>query len=66
MDDGVGNNADVDDDNDGVIDFTELQFIAIMQPTIFLLVNYYRIKTILKLWKIEVVDYPKSAHFREG
>ena len=30
--DGVGNNADVDDDNDGVNDFTELQFIAIMQP----------------------------------
>ena len=31
-DDGVGNNADVDDDNDGVNDFTELQFIAILQP----------------------------------
>ncbi|MDA9679423.1 gliding motility-associated C-terminal domain-containing protein [Flavobacteriaceae bacterium] len=30
--DGVGNNADVDDDNDGVNDFTELQFIAILQP----------------------------------
>ena len=31
-DDGVGNNADVDDDNDGINDFTELQFIAILQP----------------------------------
>ena len=30
--DGVGNNADNDDDNDGVIDFTELQFLAIMKP----------------------------------
>jgi len=30
--DGVGNNADVDDDNDGVNDFTEMQFLAIMQP----------------------------------
>ena len=30
--DGVGNNADVDDDNDGINDFTELQFIAILQP----------------------------------
>ena len=31
-DDGVGNNEDIDDDKDGVTDFTELQFLAIMQP----------------------------------
>ena len=30
--DGVGNNSDIDDDNDGVSDFTEMQFLAIMQP----------------------------------
>ena len=30
--DGVGNNSDIDDDNDGVADFTEMQFIAILQP----------------------------------
>ena len=26
--DGVGNNEDIDDDNDGIIDFTEHQFVT--------------------------------------